>query len=253
MALIKPLDMSAMKRNTVIMMLLALILFAACECESGGAKNLSFSETERQEELTENFNQIELEGNFEVYLFNGSEHRVILEGDTEILDWVVMKVENNVLKVSYLKDKDHKKGQSVILEITVQDLQRFSAASALKLITPNVFHFDEMTLDIAGAVSMELNLDGNILDAQLAGASSIEVQGKVDELTIDMPGAGKLNGFDLKARKVKLVMAGAGKAEVFASEELQVDIAGACSVLYKGHPEKVFSNVSGIGRVRQAD
>ncbi len=242
-----------MKRNNVLMMLLALILFAACECESGGTRNLAFSVTERQEELTESFNQIELEGNFEVYLFNGSEHKVVLEGNEELLNWVVMKVENNVLKVSYLKDRVIKKGQSVILEITVQDLQRFTAASALKLITPDVFQFDEMSLDMAGAVSMELNLKGNVLDGHLAGATSIKAHGNVDEIRFEMPGAGKLEAFELKARKVNLILAGAGKAEVFASEELKVDIAGACSVLYKGHPERVFSNVSGIGRVRQAD
>ncbi len=235
------------------MMLLALILFAACECESGGARNMAFSVTERQEELTESFNQIELEGHFEVYLFNGNEHKVVLEGDNEMLDRVVMKVENNVLKISYLKDKAIRKGQSVILEITVQDLQRFTAASALKLITPDVFQFNVMSFDMAGAVSMELNLAGNLLDAHLAGASSIKAHGNVDELTIEMPGAGKLEAFELKTKKINLILAGAGKAEVFVSEELQVDIAGACSVLYKGHPERVFSNVSGIGRVRQAD
>lgn len=235
------------------MMLLALITFAACEGESSGTRSLTFSVTERQEQMTESFNQIELEGNFEVYLLNGNTHKIVLEGNDEILDWVVLKVENNVLKVSYLKDKVIRKGQSVILEITVQDLQRFSAASALKLITPNVFHFEEMAFDIAGAVSMELNLDGEVLEASLAGASSVKAQGNVEQLVIDMPGAGKLDAFELRARKVKLTLAGAGKAEVFASEELQVDIAGACSVLYKGDPEKVYSNVSGIGRVRQAN
>lgn len=235
------------------MMLLALITFAACEGESSGTRNLTFSVTERQEQITESFNQIELEGNFEVYLFNGDTHKIVLEGDDELLDWVVLKVENNVLKVSYLKDKVIRKGQSVILEITVQDLQRFSAASALKLITPNVFRFEDLTFDIAGAVSMELNLDGGLLEASLAGASSVKAQGNVEQLIIDMPGAGKLDAFELSARKVKLTLAGAGKAEVFASEALQVDIAGACSVLYKGDPEKVYSNVSGIGRVRQAN
>lgn len=234
-------------------MWLALLLFAACERESGGAKNLSFSVVERQDVVTESFNQIELEGNFEVYLYNGTAHKVVLEGDKDVLDWVVMKVENNVLKVSYLKDKEIRKRQPVILEITVLDLRRFSAASALKLVTPNVFHFEDLTFDLAGAVSMELNLEGQVLDAYLAGASSVKAHGNVDVFSLEMPGAGKLDAFELRSRTAKLVLAGAGKAEVFASEELQVDIAGACSVLYKGHPKNVFSNVSGIGRVRQAD
>src|SRR5690554_6461472 len=116
-----------MKRNTVLTMGLALLLFTACERESGGARNLSFSVIERQEEVTESFNQIELEGNFEVYLYNGHEHKVVLEGDEDVLDKVVMKVENHILKVAYIKDREMRKGQSVLLEITVEDLQRFSA------------------------------------------------------------------------------------------------------------------------------
>ncbi|MCA1745484.1 MAG: DUF2807 domain-containing protein, partial [Bacteroidales bacterium] len=87
-----------MKRNKALMMLLVLITFAACEGESSGTRSLTFSVTERQEQMTESFNQIELEGNFEVYLFNGNAHKIVLEGNDEILDWVVLKVENNVLK-----------------------------------------------------------------------------------------------------------------------------------------------------------
>jgi hypothetical protein len=242
-----------MKQHNVIVTLLTMMIFAGCEAESGGSRNLAFSVTERQEHRTESFNQIELEGAFEVYLFNGTENGLVMEGSDELLDWVVINVENNVLKVSYLKDKVLRRNQSVILEITVQDLQRFSAASALKLVTPDVFQFDTMVFDIAGAVSMDLNLKGNVLDATFAGASSVNAQGYVDQLNIEMPGAGKLNGFELKAKEVKLTLAGAGKAEVFANEQLQVDIAGACSVLYKGNPDKVYSNVSGIGRVKQAD
>jgi|UPI000780B226 hypothetical protein len=234
-------------------MLLALTLFASCECESGSARSLAFSVTERQEQMTDSFSAIELEGHFEVYLFNGDQHKVILEGDEEILEWVVLNVDDGVLKVAYLKDKVIKKNQSVILEITVKDLKELSAVSTLKLITPNVFTFDTLHFDLAGAVSLELNVEGQELEVYGAGATSIKARGEVESVNFEMPGAGKLEGFDLKAEKVVLNLAGAGKAEVFASEELKVDIAGACSVVYKGDPEKVYSNVSGIGRVKQAD
>jgi hypothetical protein len=242
-----------MKRIHLTWTLLALTFFMSCECESRSVRAFAFKAADRQEQVTDSFNAIELEGNFEVYLFNGDQHKVVLEGDEDVLEWVVLNVVDDVLKITYLNDKVVKKSQSVILEITVKDLREFSSVSALKLVTPNVFSFEKLVFDLAGAVSMELNLEGHELEAYCAGASSIKAQGKVKSAKFELPGAGKLEGFDLKAEKVVLILAGAGKAEVYATEALQAEIAGACSVVYQGDPENVYSNVSGIGRVKRAD
>lgn len=48
---------------------------------------------------------------------------------------------------------------------------------------------------------------------------------------------------------MRLVMSGAGKADVYASEKLDVDLSGAGSVHYSGNPASVTKHISGVGFV----
>jgi len=70
---------------------------------------------------------------------------------------------------------------------------------------------------------------------------------------MEMPGAGKIAAYDLLVEDFYLKMSGAGMAEVFASKKLSVEISGACTVSYKGNPSDVYTNISGLGRVKRTN
>ena len=48
-------------------------------------------------------------------------------------------------------------------------------------------------------------------------------------------------------------LSGAGQAEVYASEQLDVTISGVGRVTYSGRPKVINKNISGIGTVSARD
>jgi len=61
-------------------------------------------------------------------------------------------------------------------------------------------------------------------------------------------GAGNLNAFELISEETTVNLSGAGKAEVYANQLLNVTITGAGSVYYKGHPA-IAKTITGSGNL----
>lgn len=246
-----------MKRYRSITGFLALCFISAyttgCWSDPGSIRFKPGTMESFQTREVASFNKVELNGNFIVYLQNSSVCSLSVEGDEDILNMVLTEVENSTLRIGYMNERYNNMDQPVIVNIGVNDLQELSGQKAVKVITTDVFLFNHLKMDFAGAVNLEMELHGQSVTGVFAGASSIDLKGKVDSLNFDIPGAGKMRAFELEARKVELNLAGAGKADIFVTEQLRVNMAGACHVSYKGTPSSVYSNISGIGRLKKID
>lgn len=246
-----------MKIENVLRGFIALFLISistnGCRPETGSIRvKPGHDDTVQSRDVT-SFNRIDIDGNFTVYLENSETCSVTVEGDEEILNVLMTEVEDGTLKIGYVNEHYEEMNQSVIVKIRVVDLKEIKGQKSLKVVTTDIFQFNELILDFAGAVNMDLELSGKSLSGVFAGASFITLNGKVNSLKFEMAGAGKLKAFGLDAKDVDLDLAGARKTEVSVSEKLRVNMAGACYVTYKGNPSNVFSNISGIGRVKKVD
>jgi len=106
-------------------------------------------------------------------------------------------------------------------------------------------------LDIAGAASVEATkLDGDVMTISIAGAAAGKVAGRADDLTISLSGAGTFDAAELKAKRGKVAVAGAGVVVVNASDDLDASVAGVGIIWYIGSP-KLTTNVSGLGAVKK--
>ena len=78
-----------------------------------------------------------------------------------------------------------------------------------------------------------------VIKIDISGASIVEMSGETVALDLDMSGASKVDTESLHATRVKISLSGAGKATVFASEDLNADVSGAGIVIYTGDPKTV--------------
>jgi hypothetical protein len=109
-------------------------------------------------------------------------------------------------------------------------------------------------LSFEGAVRFTATqLAGAKFYLQTAGACKVTLDGNVDELLAEMDGASKLMAEELHTKTADITTNGASKAQIYATEELRVEINGAGKVTYYGHPKKVSRNVNGAGSIKAGD
>jgi hypothetical protein len=168
-----------------------------------------------------------------VTLTVGSERsRIELDGDRAVCRAIDSEIKDGTLIIDA-------KGKHLDLEGNVP-LQ-------LGVETPTLEAF---SFSGAGKAYIE-GLKGESFDFSSSGACSTTAKGKLTTLIITSTGASKLDFGEVDCKDVKLTASGASSAVVDATESLDVDVSGASSVRYKGHPKKVEKKVSGVSSIQE--
>ena len=94
---------------------------------------------------------------------------------------------------------------------------------------------------------------GSSFAVQTTGASNVVLDGKVDQLLVDITGAGKLKAKDLQCNVVEIATTGAADAWVNAAQKLRVAITGAGDITYSGNPPTIEKKIRGAGTIRHKD
>lgn len=177
------------------------------------------------------FTSIEASGAFDIEVACQKEPSLEIEGDDNLLPLIKTEVSGNTLKIKPEKSFSVKK--SIRIRITVANIDDISSSGATSFHVTEVKN-EKMTIEASGASSFDMSGETVALDMELSGASKVEAE-------------------RLKAARVKITLSGAGKANVFASEELDANVSGAGNVTYAGEPKKVYKKVSGVGTVSKKD
>lgn len=106
-------------------------------------------------------------------------------------------------------------------------------------------------VNLAGAVSLTARRVASASFAiSSAGASTLNVDGNVTDLTAELTGACRLNAPLLNAKSADVSLVGASSADVAVKETLKTTITGAGSLTYSGQPATVEKQITGAGSIR---
>jgi hypothetical protein len=212
--------------------------------------NREYTKVER---VLSNYTKVEVQGDFEIELNPSFNEKVIIDADSNLHNYIYTEVENETLKITSPEKKALRSFRDIKIEIGAKSLTHIVLAGANNVSCSAVLVFDSLHLEIAGASKGVLELSGKYLTGSFPGAVTLELKGFVNNMDVDVAGAAKFNASELQVANCQISLAGAGKADVFVTDTLDVNIAGVGLVSYKGNPQKIYSSIGGIGKLQQAD
>ena len=215
-----------MRRNFWIILLVVLVVtFVGCNKFGRGIAGSGNRKTEKRD--LKSFNAIDTSGAYDVKITCQKPASFEIEADDNILPLLKTEVRDGVLFVT--NDQEYHSAKSAALRISMPELNSVSNSGA-------------GDVNIADANSNELKL-------QSTGAASFDAAGKAKSVTISSTGAGRIDASRLTAEKAKVDISGAASVDVYASDQLDVNVSGVGSVTYGGNPKSVNKSISGIGTV----
>lgn len=199
------------------------------------------------------FNAIEVDGVFNIILSQSDKESIKVETDENILPLIITLVENGVLKIKMKDNTSVEKMKKIDIYVTLAEISKLNTNGVGSLKCANKLRLKEFELDSKGVGSTELNLNAEklIIHSEIVGA--LKLSGIVKDVIINHSGIGLISAFDLKAENLNLNSEGAGAAEVYASNELSIDVNGIGSVKYKGNPKTKNIKKEGIGKVESVE
>ncbi len=199
----------------------------------------------------DNFDQIEVKNAFTVYLKQSDEYSVIVNGRKSDIDEVVIDKTEDELSLDYkggiIKPNRHR--DKVKVYITCPSLTNMDFGSAAKIYSKG-FEEDYLDIHLSGAAFAELDLKANSINAEIEGASKLQITGSGDRLDIQVLGASTFDGFDYNVNEVEVETHSASTAKVYARDQLNIRTHGASNVVYQGNA-LVDIEKSGTSSVRK--
>jgi hypothetical protein len=173
------------------------------------------------------FDKVRLDAGMDLDIRVGRGFDVAVTLDDNLFDNLILEVDHGVLVIGW--------DESCHPDVD----------ALMKLDLPKFTH-----LQINGAGDVEIEgFDGGDFEFELNGACDLKAAGKLDELEIDLRGAGNVEAEKLKARKVDVTIAGAGNVECWAEDEIRAVVNGVGEITYAGDPAKQKTSVHGIGSI----
>ncbi|MCB0705394.1 MAG: DUF2807 domain-containing protein [Saprospiraceae bacterium] len=244
-------------KNQLVFALMGLILFTLPSClyfddDNNGIFNCVNGEgpVESFELFVPPFSGVEISGSMDVYITQGPEQLVIVEGQENIVDEIDNDVNNGVWDIDFkgcIRDYENIK-----VYITIPDVNYLKVSGSGKIVSENVIVTEDMVLRISGSGEIDLGLECESVDGKISGSGEVNLEGLAEKIDFSISGSGDLNAFGMETQKVELSISGSGDAEVWVTEILDVKISGSGDVFYRGYPV-ISADISGSGDLIDAN
>ena len=224
--------MNADRAAGLLLIVASTALLSACnDGDDRRARGPSRSETRD----VGSFDSIDMSGAARLEITVGQPESLVLEGRSSSIERVETDVRHNTL---YIESKPRdwfmsNNRRRITVKITVPRLEQ---------------------LEVEGGNDVRLTgFDGGETRIRASGAAHILADGRLDELTVRMAGAGHGDFSRLEADLTKVVVEGVGSVIVHPKETLDATMNGVGAILYTGNPREVNTRMNGLGTIARRD
>ena len=219
--------------------------------------------TKKVLELPE-FKSIYVNSNYTVYLKQTNKNEVTVEAESDIYALSDIKVENGVLMVNldrkpdnpnksiWAKIDDMKLNPTMKLYVSMKNINELQVNGGGKIISENSIAADYMLLAVNGSGTINVDVKGNTLKAEIAGSGNMILKGYATSIDATLSGSGYLKGFECPLETAKIKVAGNGTAEVNVTNSIEAVVLGSGSIKHKGNTKNASKKIYGTGTVDRA-
>lgn len=192
------------------------------------------------------FDRITLNLPAKVFIKQGPEQEVIVEGKENIIDELELDVNGDNWDIEI--DDCVKDIGDMKFFITLPDIRALRIDGSGDIISENVLQIGDIFLSISGSGTIDVALEADDIEGTISGSGEIFMEGTCDSFDLLISGSGDIKAFDLQGSDGLIEIVGSGDAQLSATDDLTVRITGSGDVFYLGNPE-LDVEVTGSGDV----
>jgi Putative auto-transporter adhesin, head GIN domain len=242
------------------MKITALIVLAALTSMG----QLSLAQTTKKVLELPEFKGIYVNSNYTVYLKQTNKQEVTVEALTEIFSVTDIKVENGILMVNierkpenpnkslWAKIDDVKFNPTMKLYVSVKNVNDLQVNGGGKIVSENSIATDYVFVGVAGNGSMDVDLKGNTIKAEVSGSGTLTLRGYATSIDALVSGTGALNAFNCVLETAKAKVSGSGECQLNVTNTLDALVLGSGKVKHKGNTKSAQKKIYGSGSVDRA-
>jgi len=199
---------------------------------------------------TGDYDGVSVGGFFDVILVGGKEGKVTIEGEENLMEYIVTEVSRGTLKIKVEKGINIRTTRKLTVTVPVKDIEKVSLGGSGNVRGETKLKAEDLHVSLGGSGNITLDVDASNLKSSIGGSGNIKLSGKADYMKSSIAGSGTIKAYELQVNGIKASIAGSGDIRVSVKNEIDATVAGSGSVYYKGNPPKINTKSVGSGSVR---
>ncbi|MEM5566202.1 head GIN domain-containing protein [Psychroserpens sp. AS72] len=238
-----------MKKSIVL--IAALLSFTFSQAQWGGKKIKGNGNMTTVTRTTSDYDAVHCAGSFDYVLVSGTEGEIKIEGESNLIQYIVTEVKNGKLVIKTEKGKNLNPSNNKTIKITIpfKDIDVVSLSGSGDLWSEDQINSTSFEASLSGSGDVILNIQSKNVTGSVAGSGDLTLKGSTQNLNAKVTGSGDFHGFNLKTVNTNVSVTGSGDAEVVCTGELKARVTGSGDIEYRGNPTKEDSKVTGSGSI----
>lgn len=220
----------------IILSILAIAFVGNAQAQWSNKKVKGNGNMTKITRTTSDYDGIKCAGSFDFVLIAGTEGTITIEGESNLLEYIVTEVKNDKLMVKVEDNINLQSSNNKTIKITIpfKDISEVSLAGSGDLWNESIINATDFDVALAGSGDIKLHVKAQAIKGSVAGSGDLTLKGSTNEL---------------EANDTDVSVAGSGDAKVVSNETLKARVAGSGGIQYKGNPKKEDSKVAGSGSI----
>ncbi|WP_044207522.1 head GIN domain-containing protein [Flammeovirga sp. OC4] len=256
-------------RNLINFILFAFLIGFTTSCTEKGEGPIISDEL-----AIDYFTGIEVNIAGQVLVEHGTEQKVYVESQQNVLNALSREVVNGVWKIKLntnISNYDFKlhiitpevDKTDVSGSANVEVLEPYSESGIFRTAVSgsgslNVSGMNDVNNQIISAVSGSGNvslsdIETKDMNVSVSGSGNVELNGTTITFTAKTSGSGSISDFRLTASEVDAETSGSGSVSFTCTDKLYAKVSGSGNIQYKGNPTDVETVISGSGKIEKVD
>ena len=198
---------------------------------------------------TSNYDGIGVGGSFDVILVKGKEGNIKIEGEENIIPYIVTEVKGNTLQIKFEKNINIRTTKRLTVTVTYRDLDKVSLGGSGNIKSEGIIKGRDLKVSLGGSGNITLTIDSDEVNSKIGGSGNIRLSGKSNELTCSIAGSGSIKAYDLTTDTLNATIAGSGSIRTTVNTRIKAKVVGSGSIYYKGNPKYIDTKSAGSGDV----
>ncbi|CAL2104253.1 conserved protein of unknown function [Tenacibaculum sp. 190130A14a] len=238
-----------MKKQLLTLILIATTITATSQSWWNSKKIKGNGKVITKTRTVGSFDEVAVGGSFDVNLVQGKEGNITLEGEENILPYIVTEVKGGTLKIKFKSNTNINTTRRLLVTVAFDKIDGISLGGSGNVTSQKVIKAESVSLNLGGSGSIIADVDADTTKASIGGSGNIKIEGKTDNFKCSIAGSGSIKAYELQAKNLKANIAGSGSVKTTVSTRIKATVAGSGSVYYKGNPKYVDTNSIGSGDV----
>ncbi len=243
-------------------------LISSLSCSTNNDAATGNNNVIKETRTVPNFSMLNNASIFDVVLTQNSGNQIVLEGDENIMDKVVTKVENGTLIITTPPRTNIRNYKKMVVYVPGQKLTKITLDGTGDIDGQGKFRYKNMDVELDGtgdinlsmqANDVNINLDGTgdmqlfiqakNMDLELDGTGDINLKGNAESGKLEADGTGDINAENFSYSDLMLEVDGTGDVEIQVTNYVSLEYDGTGDVNITGSPRVKKLENDGVGKV----